>query len=262
MGKQGEEGISWTNFTFNPWWGCAKVSPGCQNCYAETLANRFGVVWGLNAIRKPASENVWAQPIKWNKAAQKAGKRAKVFCASMADVFDDNTPEGSRPRLFELIKNTPWLDWQILTKRPENILKYLPEDWGDGYKNVWLGTTVENQYMADIRIPIILDVPAVTRFISMEPLIGGVNLSSIPANCKPLEGKIGQWDYFNCLSGFPDDDNCSHGEELEQEFPKINWVIVGGESGHNARPMKESWAIDILDQCVQSGTAFLPQRTL
>lgn len=229
--------IEWTDHTFNPWWGCTRVSPGCANCYAETFAHRFGVEWGKGETRRPATEKVWAAPVAWNKAAKKAGKRFRVFCSSMADVFDDEAPEGARERLFTLIRATPWLDWQLLTKRPENIAKYLPADWGRGYRNVWLGTTVENQAMADKRIPILLQVPAAVRFLSCEPLIGKVSFRwagwiKYPSNAD------GRSNHLDGLRG-------------------IDWVIAGGESGIKARPMDPDWARDLRDQCEEAGVPYL-----
>lgn len=137
--------IEWTHHTFNTWWGCVKVSPACDNCYAESLSKRFGDHWGPKAEYRTFSDKHWNEPLRWNRAAEKAGERHRVFCASMADVFDNRAPEGARERLWALIRQTPHLDWLLLTKRPQNIAEMLPEDWGDGYPNVWLGVTVENQ---------------------------------------------------------------------------------------------------------------------
>lgn len=229
--------IEWTDHTMNPWWGCTRVSPGCQNCYAETFAHRFGVEWGKGETRRPATEKVWAAPVTWNKAAQKAGKRARVFCASMADVFDDEAPTGARERLFALIRATPWLDWQLLTKRPENIAGFLPPDWGHGYRNVWLGTTVENQAMADKRIPILLNVPAFVRFLSCEPLIG------------PVSFRWAGWIKYPSNA----DGSSNHLDGLRG----IGWVIAGGESGIKSRPMAPDWARTLRDECQEAGVPYL-----
>lgn len=200
-------------YTFNPWWGCVKVSPGCAHCYAEAFDRRThgterhtdarGVVrephWGNDAPRRFFGDAHWRQPIAWNRAAEKAGERRRVFCASMADVFEDR-PDlvAPRARLFALIDATPTLDWLLLSKRPENIGRLLVEaadwgkantsldhialrEWGQGhgqpFPNVWLGTTVENQEQADLRIPLLLQVPAAVRFLSVEPMLGPVDLS-------------------------------------------------------------------------------------
>jgi len=126
-------GISWTTHTFNPWVGCTKVSAGCVHCYAETLNKRTGHAnWGPGAERRVTSDVNWRKPIKWNRQADAAGERTKVFCASMADVFDEEAPAYARERLWTLIRMTPFLDWQLLTKRPTNIRRFLPKDWGDG----------------------------------------------------------------------------------------------------------------------------------
>jgi protein gp37 len=227
--------IEWTDHTFNPWWGCQKVSEGCKNCYAETLDNRYNhdnPHWGPGSDRKPMSENYWKQPIKWNAAAKKTCIQAKVFCASMADIFEDHPQVVEhRKRLFALIEATPYLIWQLLTKRPENILKFLPERWAADLpfsympENLWLGTSVENQKQADERIPQLLQVRNVTRFLSCEPLLGPVNLG--------LMGTTPQsWGYG--YTGI---------------YRLIDWVIVGGESGPKARPMHPDWARAIRDEC-------------
>lgn len=174
-----ETKIQWTDHTFNAWWGCTKVSAGCDHCYAEAFDHRLGGAhWGAGAARKVFKDKHWSEPRRWNEAARKAGKRARVFCSSMADVFDSEAPEGELTKLWELIRETPWLDWQLLTKRPHRIAQSLPADWGDGWPNVWLGTTVENQEQAELRIPRLLAVAARVRFLSCEPLLGQVDLRS------------------------------------------------------------------------------------
>jgi protein gp37 len=163
--------ISWTDNTFNPWLGCSKVSPGCANCYAEQLMDvRFGHVrWGPGNDRKRTSADTWRQPIRWNKQAAQRGTRIKVFCASLADVFDTEVPDAWRDDLFALIRQTPCLDWQFLTKRPEHAVRYSARiAWPS---NAWLGTSVEDQARAD-RARVITAVPAPVRFLSCEPLLG------------------------------------------------------------------------------------------
>jgi hypothetical protein len=155
--------IEWTHHTFNPWWGCAKVSPGCDHCYAEALGNRFGTPWGVDAPRRVFTEAHWRDPLKWNAKAAAAGERQRVFCASMADVFDKNSPPGARDRVWSLIRRTPHLDWLLLTKRIGNAVRMLPPDWGDGYPNAWLGISVVNQEEAVRDIPKLLQVPAAIR---------------------------------------------------------------------------------------------------
>lgn len=203
-------GISWTDHTFNPWWGCTKVSPGCDNCYAEAFDKRVGGAhWGKGEPRRTFGDKHWNEPLKWNAAAEKAGIRRKVFCASMADVMDDEAPEGSRERLWKLVDETPWLIWQLLTKRPHRYDRYLPASFK--HDNVWLGITAENQEQYDIRWPILLRprIEAIT-WISYEPALG------------PLT-----------LTGFP-------------VLPR--WVIFGGESGPNRRECKTEWAENLLTE--------------
>jgi len=225
--------IEWTHHTFNPWWGCAKVSPGCDNCYAENLANRFSTgIWGPNADRRTFGDKHWNEPLKWNRKAAKEGTRYRVFTASMADVFDKNAPEGARDRLWKLIKDTPSLDWLLLTKRIGNAANMLPDDWGAGYKNVWLGISVVNQEEAYRDIPKLLDTPARLRWLSIEPLLAPLSFG-------------GMWIEFT--------DSSIHKNMLEA----INWVVAGGESGKGARPMHPEWARTIRDQCQAAGVPFL-----
>ena len=227
MGKNSN--IEWCDHSWNCWIGCSKVSDGCDHCYAETWAKRYGTVeWGPGEPRKLTSESNWKQPLKWNKEAAEAGVRARVFCASLADVFDNEVPEEWRARLWNLIRETPHLDWLLLTKRVGNIQKMLPPDWGSGYANVWLMISVVNQEEADRDIPKLLAIPARVRGLSMEPLLGPVDISIYLA------------------SGF-----------LEPPHTDIiNWVIVGGESGKDARPMQLEWVRSLRDQCLSAGTPF------
>lgn len=167
--------ISWTDNTFNPWYGCTKASPGCANCYAQTLMEtRFKrVKWGHGKPRVRTGADSWQQPLRWDKEAAAAGIRVKVFCASLADVFDSEVPVAWRNDLFALIGQTPHLDWQLLTKRPENAVEYAAGiRWPD---NAWIGTSVENQDYA-WRAQIITEIPAPVRFLSVEPLLGPVKL--------------------------------------------------------------------------------------
>lgn len=231
-------GIEWTNHTFNPWSGCVKISEACANCYAANLppAMRRHAEWTKDAPRVPASESYWNGPIAWNAKAAKAGVRARVFCASVADVFEERADlDPWRERLWKLIEATPALDWLLLTKRPHIMAR-----WAESHPwpvNAWAGATVENQRRAEERIPHLLDVPAGVRFLSMEPLGEAVDLSPwvypkpLPEHC---EGDL-----------TPDD--CASG---------IHWVIVGGESGNRAKPMHPAWARSIRDQCVAAGVAF------
>lgn len=245
--------IEWTHHTFNPWVGCTKVSPGCDHCYAEGWAKRVGAVgWG-HGQRKRTGIPYWLTPLKWDAAAKAAGERHRVFCASLADVFDNDgaITSGWRGDLWNLIARTPNLDWLLLTKRPQNIKKMLPEAygapaWGQGWPNVWLGTTVENQAEADRRIPHLLQVPAAVRFLSCEPLLGPVDLNNLapPAS---LHGPLSGY----CVRHFPKT-WCG----CPQQQASIHWVIAGGESGPKARAMHPDWARSLRDQCQAAGVAF------
>lgn len=208
--------ISWTHHTFNICWGCSKVSPACDHCYAEELAGRFGFGWE-DAPRRTFPEKHWNEPLKWNRAAAKANRRELVFCSSMCDVFEDHpTVIQELGKLWPLIRSTPNLVWQLLTKRPHRIVKSLPADWGTGYDNVWLGTTIEdNAYVA--RAKMLTEAPAVCHFISYEPALGP--LDKLPLTC-------------------------------------IEWMIYGGESGRHFRQHDPQWARDMRDRCQGEGVPF------
>jgi len=244
--------IEWTTHTFNPWWGCIKISTGCENCYAELFDKRFGEGhWGPNSSRKIMSESYWKKPIQWNKAAKRAGIKAKVFCASMADIFEghpDTIPHLSR--LFSIIEKTPNLVWQLLTKRPQNIMKLVPEHWKVKFpSNVWIGASIENQYTADTRIWELIQVPASILFLSCEPLLGAINLEKIKSPEDP-ENQVGKYT-FSALSSGGDHYDDENGDVVDGPYHRaIDWVIVGGESGNKARPMHPDWVRAIKDQCV------------
>lgn len=224
-----------TDHTFNPWIGCTKVSDGCKNCYAEEMMDkRFSRVrWGPNGTRQRTSADYWRQPLRWNAEAAAAGARARVFCASLADVFEDR-PELDewRADLFRLIVSTPQLDWLLLTKRPQHVNSMIEHAtgfsdaamWFHAARNVWVGTSVENQATANERIPHLLSIPARVRFLSCEPLLGPVSLSRF-LDCSPCGGAV-------------------------------RWVIVGGESGRNARPMFPAWVRLLRNQCAAANVAF------
>ncbi|HVB15558.1 MAG TPA: phage Gp37/Gp68 family protein [Stellaceae bacterium] len=256
-------GISWCDHTFNGWVGCTKVSSACDNCYAEALMDHrmHRVEWGAERSRTSAAN--WQQPGRWDEAARKAGVRRKVFCASLADVFDNQVPSRWREDLWFLIERTPNLDWLLLTKRPQNIAKMLPDPrtgirpWENGWPNVWLGTTTENQKEADLRIPHLLAVPAAKHFISAEPLLGPVDLTHIPFRDGDARHKQ------DVLSG----DALIYGEGVDGrpdivvrtafgKLTRLAFVIAGGESGPGARPMHRAWARSLRDQCVAAGVPF------
>lgn len=244
-------GIEWTDHTFNGWWGCTKVSPACDNCYAETVAQRFGVKWGLGEARRFFGDRHWNEPLKWNRKAEKARTPAKVFVNSMADVFDNEVAQEHRDRLWALMRATPWLKWLVLTKRISNAREMLPADWGDGYPNVALGITVINQSEAERDIPRLKAIPAWMRFLSCEPLLGRIDLG----RCK----------YEDCPDMVPQ--VVTGGRMGNSEPPKccddpaaivtgIDWIITGGESGTHARMIDPSHYRYLRDQCVAVGISF------
>ena len=271
--------IQWTHHTFNHWRGCTKVSPGCANRYAETLSKRNPAVlgvWGDKGTRVVAAESKWREPLKWDREAKAAGERHRVFCASLADVFEDwrgpmvdasdrtlyDCGDGVwtaaedvnlrkfpgfcpgndvfavkmkdvRSRLWELIEETPHLDWLLVTKRPENVASMLPRHGIPD--NVWLGVSAENQEQADKRIPILLSIPAKIRFVSCEPMLGPVDFSK----------------WMSCL-GISRDEN---GSDLGSASggSDLDWLILGGESGPNARPCNVEWIRQGVKQCREAG---------
>ena len=254
----GQTTIEWTatinsdgtlvpGYTFNPVIGCMKVSAGCQHCYALTLMEtRYGrAQWGPNTRRVRTSSSNWKKPIMWNANAKATGRRAKVFCASLSDVFEDH-PDWIQPRadLFDLIAQTPYLDWLLLTKRPENINRMVADYAGDcawlawngvyPRTNIWIGTSVENQEQAEKRIPHLLNVEAPVKFLSCEPLLSPLNLEDLA-----YEAAGPAWAGYNKL---------------------VDWIIVGGESGQKARPMQLEWARSLRDQCQAAGTAFFMKQ--
>lgn len=224
MGKDSR--IEWTHHTFNPWWGCVKVSPACDHCYAETWAKRLGEgLWGPHTPRRFFSDAHWKEPLRWDKEAAKEKVRLRVFCASMADVFE-NRPDlvAERQRLLELIERTPNLDWLLLTKRIHLVRKQLPKGY-DFPSNVWLGATVEDQAAAQKRIKHLLEFnsPSV-RFLSCEPLLSAIDLT--PYLVRNNRGT------------------------------RVDWVIAGGESGSRARPMDPAWPASLQKQCSSAKVPF------
>lgn len=236
-------GIQWTDHTFNPWSGCAKISPGCANCYAAALppSMRRNADWGVGRDRAPASDSYWREPEKWNRAAEKAGERRRVFCASVADVFEARADlDPRRERLFALIRATPWLDWQLLTKRPEYAAAWWGMRVGETWpENAWIGTSVENQEAADERAHHLMSIPAAVRFLSCEPLLGAVDVSRWLTKHGPPKGA---WQNVDARG-------------LARYWHGIDWVIVGAESGHKARPFNLDWARSIIGQCREAGVA-------
>lgn len=269
--------IGWTHATFNPVRGCRYAdlngapSPACTSCYAEGMGARNPAVlgeWGPTGRRVFASEAYWGQPLKWNADAEKEGQRRRVFCASLADIFEGADVGGVesridvRPdylpmldRLFDLIVRTPHLDWLLLTKRPHLMAAWWKADqeaakvlgreaWWPA--NAWAGTTVENQAAADERIPHLLRVPAAVRFLSVEPMLRAVDLSGyVEENL--VRRAAGRLRRGLCpLSG-------------SAERARVSWVIAGCESSGprlGARPTNLAWLRSLRDQCSAAGVPF------
>lgn len=268
--------ITWADATFNPWLGCTKISPACDNCYAQTLVEgRFKTAqWGAGKPRIRTSAANWRKPLAWDRAAKvrasawqhgidlhggdeaaciAAGfikpQRPQVFCASLADVFDNAVDPVWRIDLFDLIRDTPHLDWLLLTKRIGNAHEMLNDAcaavhgqldcWAKKpLPNVWLGATICNQEEADRDIPKLLAIPAAKRFLSIEPMLGPIDLE------KPMHG--------------PDLYQGGGGSICQPWVIQsgIDWVICGGESGKNARPMHTAWVRSLRNQCATAGVAF------
>ncbi len=214
--------IEWTDHTFNPWWGCSHAgSPGCDNCYAKDQAERFGFdCWGRGKARRLLSEKNWEEPYRWNRAAEKAGKMARVFCGSMCDYLDPEAPAGLRDKMFQIIGETPWLFWMLLTKRPEEMMMRMNPKLWTKWENYALGVTVENQRQ-DWRVHEMLTVKAPYYFVSHEPALGPVTW---PKELLNLGSRA--------------------------------LIITGGESGDKARPMHPDWARWDRDQCLGRGTSY------
>lgn len=228
-------GIAWTDHTFNPWWGCVRVSPGCENCYAERDSKRYGFnLWGPTTDRRFFGDKHWNEPRKWDREAMaKLGRPARVFCASMADVFEDRRDlDEPRARLFRLVEETPNLHWQLLTKRPENARALVPAEWNRrGWPpNAWFLFTAEDQAHFDKRWPEAAGIDAVVKGVSYEPALGAITFG------RPLRDPRG-----------------------------IDWVIVGGESGpasgdHRARPFDVAWAQAAIAECKSAGVAVFTKQ--
>lgn len=226
--------ISWTDHTANFWWGCFKVSDGCKNCYAETLSNRWGKsIWGpASTTDREYKKSAWKNVVKWNDKARKNGVRYRVFVQSMSDFFEDHPQVVDwRHEALKLMSRCTNLDFQILTKRPENVKRMIPatwqaHKWGKIPNHIWIGTSVENQEQADKRIPELMKVNARVRFLSCEPLLGPIDFRTVPGF-----NRVGL-----SLYGW--------------------WIIAGAESGHGKRPMNLAWVRSIRDQCQIAGVPF------
>lgn len=276
--------IEWADHTFNPWIGCTRVSPGCDNCYAAAQDKfRHWTPEGWGGPRRRTSPSNWKQPHRWE--AQHAqfyaqhGRRQRVFCASLADVFDNQVPDEWFHDLMVVIQQTPNLDWLLLTKRPQNIVRRVNECGavaGNGTRylpiNAQLGTSAEDQKRADLNIPALCKAKETlgvrVAFVSFEPLLGPVDLTQIDDGTAHRDVPREEWGsaddeesppglWWNVLTG---DRTIMHGGatgDWSRTDSKLDWVIVGGESGHQARPMSIQWARILRDQCSAAGVPFL-----
>ncbi len=241
--------IQWAHDSVNFWWGCTKVSRGCKYCYAASLAARLSkgqATWGPTGKRWLRAHVALGELLRLERRAIRRGERRRVFINSMADTFEDH-PELATVRsiLFTAAPCVPHLDLLLLTKRPENVRKMVPAEWlaGKWPANAWLGVSTEDQATADVRVPLLLSLPAPIRFISAEPLVGALDLSCVAGD------ESGQID---ALRGVVFCD----GRNEPAETPRIDWVIAGGESGQSAAPCDLDWLRSLRDQCAAAGTAF------
>lgn len=279
--------IEWTHHTFNPWWGCTRVSPGCEHCYAETFAKRTGLGWGPRAPRRFFGEKHWSEPLRWNAAAVRAGERRRVFCASMADVFEDrpDIPELAawRTRLWWLIDETPALDWLLLTKRPENWSRMVPPGWLESPRpNVWAMTTAEDQERADQRIPELLKIPAAVRGVSYEPALGAVDFKPwLGGDCEHCQscgesyrdvwstadktwlsvvGREGGLRCPDCFRFEAAEKSIPDNVTIHGEVAALDWLIVGGESGPGRRVPEIAWFESVDQQTREAGVALFVKQ--
>jgi protein gp37 len=256
-------GIAWCHHTFNPWWGCVKVSPACDHCYAEAWAKRTGLpVWGHRAPRRLFGDAHWNEPLKWNHKAEQAGERRRVFCGSMCDVMEAHPDpvvarqlETARLRLYSLIEETSWLDWLLLTKRPQNFPRFLPPAWLQQPRfNVWLLTTVESQeYMW--RVVELLRVPAVIHGCSYEPALGAANFAPHLAPVATVCGLDGIRPRTAAAVA-----PIARAAIKGQGSRYLDWLICGSESGPKARPSPLDYFRSARDQCQATGTSFFMKQ--
>ncbi len=217
--------IEWVDHTFNPWIGCTRISDACDNCYAAAMSRRRGwAVFEAGAPRHRTTAAYWRQPLVWNRKAEARGMRAKVFGPSLADPFDAEVSDEWRNDYVDLIERTPWLDYILLTKRPQIAAKFFAQRKVPD--NLWPGITAENQKMLELRAPAILSIEAEVHVLSAEPLLGELDLTP--------------W-----LPG-----------PVRERSRSISWVIAGGESGPKARPSTPRWFRSLRDQCAAASVPF------
>lgn len=248
-----ETEISWCDSTWSAWYGCSKVSLACDHCYAENLNKRFhsGENWGPGAPRRPASDANWKVPVSWQRNHAKFfaqhGRRRRVFLNNQADIFDNEVDQSWREAVWDLIEATPDINWLLLTKRIGNAKKMLPARWaGHLPDNVWLGITVIDQEEADRDVPKLLECHAIVLYLSVEPMLGPIRLEKWLWQC--CGNTVGGAEYY----GQVEEVCCGNPDVIDQ----LSWVIVGGESGHGARPMRANWVRGLRNECKAAGVAF------
>lgn len=244
-------GIHWADATWNPWMGCKMVSPGCAKCYMFREMNLYGR--NPNAVVR-TSFKTFRSPLNWART-KKVTDGARIFTCSWSDWFIDKADEW-REEAWKIVHDTPQYTYMILTKRPERILDHLPKDWGDGYPNVWLGVSAENQDMADLRIPLLMAVPVKVRWISAEPLLGRIDFErylylSGSSTAGPWRDALGRHRGGGGIGG-----------QMISSIPSgdINWVITGGESDPAPRACDPDWVRSIRDQCIQANVAYFHKQ--
>jgi protein gp37 len=265
--------IPWCHHTFNPWWGCTKVSAGCDHCYAERLAVRYGFqLWGTEAPRRTFSEKHWREPLKWNADAANAGERRRVFCGSMCDLFEARAElDHLLANVLGLIHQTPQLDWLLLTKRPELFEARmsaaascggengeLAKGWagGEAIPNVWMLTTVENETVARGRVDALLKIPSAIHGISAEPLLSPFDVPWFPSVCPVCCRSTGM--SVVGARGSPDEPfswfcrrpACAR---TAPPLPKVDWLIIGCESGPWRRRCEKTWVRNLVAQAGHAG---------
>jgi len=256
-----QSSISWTDATFNPWWGCWPVSPGCALCYADREASRHGYsdLWQKAGPRRAFGEAHWNEPRRWARnLPRKLGRRPRVFCASMADVGEDHpVAEAERPKLWRLVEQTPELDWLLLTKRTATARKWLPAHWlsGGWPPHAWFGFSAEDQPRYDERASAALSLGAPVTFCSYEPALGPVDFRfpAVLRRTRP-EG----WEGMGEARREEAIATAARAEYIARS-ESLSWVIGGGESARpaaRARPMHPDWIRSARDQCIAAGVAF------
>ena len=226
MGKNTK--IGWADHTINPWWGCQRISPGCDNCYAAAFDKRTGGdYWADGVMPRRTRPETWNMARSYSNYGYHTGTRVRVFAGSMCDIFDNRVPPQWREDFWDLIQNTPDVDWLLLTRRIGNAAAMLPSDWGDGWGNVWLGATLVNQDEAGRDIGTLLRVPARVHFLSIEPQLEFIGLSPAPGDLRGLD-----------------------------------WIINGAESGPSRRPFDRDWARSLRDQCAAHGIAYFYKQEI